>query len=850
MSSRFRRALGAALIPVLTFASVALAAPPATSDGLRAYSIIPPGQNGFINLGHITSGTGPAHSDDQREMYASLVDDNDVTEAELPDYFHSAQFGPGATIELEYRPNNKSTVYRDNFGIPHVYGDTDEGAAFALGYVSAEDRLWQMDLLRHAASGTLASFLGSNYAAYDASLRTEGYTEAEVQGMYDALDEDFGADGVLLQNMLDAYAEGVNERMAEVRADASLLPAEYYSGGQEIEDWAPTDTIYMAVLQLRQFGETAGNELRNAALLSHLRSKLGKKAGNAAFRDFQWSSDPNAYSTIRPADGTYPSQSLGPVDPAAVAIPDNAKALQREVSSSSRTIARVANAFRWQTPASNFIGVSAAKSTTGHQLQFGAPQVGYTVPQFFMEIDVHSPSFDFRGPALPGASVLVPLGRGIDYAWSLTTGMSDAVDTRVEKLCNPGGGAVDADSTSYLFNGTCTAMESRTETVEVMGGESQQVTVQRTVHGPVIARSTVAGAPVAITKERAFWMHEVDTVMSFLRAGKNTMTNVDEFADAMSIATMSFNTVYADPDSLAYFHLGKYPVRAQGVDPMLPTWGTGEWEWNGFMAFTDQPHVVNPSQGWLVNWNNQPSDAWANGDTTHWGPTHRVRILSNLMSRLLAGGGKTTLSDVVDVIRKAATTDGNATLLGPRLIRRLKAGTGTKRDALAAMAEWIDNGGHRVDADRNDQQDFATAVALWDTWYDRFAHRVFNDEISGAYDLTIAISDDPRVNNGSSYYTDLGNVLWNLLGKGSSQDLARDYCDNRTTGTVETCTSQARKSFAQAVASLTKRFGSNLSQWRWPADYIEFDEVGGMSADPIPWQNRGTYNHAIEVLGL
>jgi acyl-homoserine lactone acylase PvdQ len=741
-------------------------------------------------------------------------------------------------------------VYRDGFGIPHVYGDTDEDAAFALGYVSAEDRLWQMDLLRHAASGTLASFLGPDYAAYDASLRTEGYTEAEVQGMYDALDDDFGADGTLLQDMLVAYADGVNERMAEVRADAALLPAEYYSGGQEIEDWAPTDTIYEAVLQLRQFGETAGNELRNAALLTHLRSKLGRKTGNRAFRDFQWSNDPNAYSTIRPGDGTFPSQDTGAIDPAAVAIPDDAKALAKTVASSSRAIARVAKAFRWQTPASNFIGVSASKSATGHQLQFGAPQVGYTVPQFFMEIDVHSPTFDFRGPALPGASVLVPLGRGIDHAWSLTTGMSDGVDTRVEELCTPGGGPVDEDSTNYLFNGTCTAMESRTETIEVMDGESQEVTIQRTVHGPVIARSTVDGAPVAITKERAFWLHEADTVIAFLRAGKNTLANVDEFSDAMSVATMSFNAVYADPDSLGYFHLGRYPVRAQGVDPMLPTWGTGEWEWSGFMDFADQPHVVNPSQGWLVNWNNQPSDAWANGDTTHWGPTHRVKILSKLMSRLLAGGDTASLSDVVDVIRKAATTDGDATLLGPKMIRRLKAGTGTKRDALAALAEWIGNGGHRVDADRNNQQDFATAVAVWDTWYDRFARRVFNDELKGAYDLTIAISDDPRVNNGSSYYTDLGNVLWNLLGKGPSQDLARDYCDNRTTDKVETCTSQARKAFSQAVASLTKRFGSNPAKWRWPADYIEFSEVGGMSADPIPWQNRGTYNHAIEVLGL
>ncbi|MEA2452440.1 MAG: hypothetical protein QOG04_1150 [Actinomycetota bacterium] len=832
-------------LTVLLVMSSAMAAPvPTTPDGLRAYSIIPPGQSGFINLGQIASGITPPHADDQREMYASLVDDNDVTEAELSTYLHSAQFGPGATIEDEYRPNNKSTVYRDDFGIPHVYGDTDEDAAFALGYVAAEDRLWQMDVLRHAARGDLASFLGPDYLAYDRGVRTEGYTLAEVQSMFDVLDNDFGADGTLLQDMLTAYSEGVNDRMAEVRADASLKPVEYDSRQLPIEDWAPTDTIYMVVLQLRRFGETAGSELTHAALLEQLQKNLGKKAGKGAFRDFTWRNDPNSYSTIPASEGKFTSPDPRPIDNSAVAIPDGAGAL---VASRSQTSA--ATRLLPESPSSNFIGVAPSKSATGNTLNWGGPQVGYNVPQFFMEIDVHSPSFDFRGPAVPGASLLIPLGRGIEHAWSLTTASSDAVDVRAEELCEPGGGNATEDSNGYMFDGACVAMTARTETIPVKGGSDDMLSVYRTSHGPVFDRGTVGGAPVAFTRERAFWLHETDSVISFMRAAKNTVASIADFSAAMSTSTMAFNAIYVDSTDLGYFHVGKYPIRAEGVDPMLPSWGTGEWEWQGFIPFAELPHMTNPAQGWLVNWNNQPARGWANGDQSMWGPTQRVKLLATQMKNLLRNGGKASLSDVVDVARTVATSDGNAVILGPRMLKLAGSPSGTARDALAATAEWIDAGAHRTDEDRNDRQDFGIATALWDTWYKKLVEAVFDDELKGAYDLTVPAADDAPTNNGSAYYSSLSNHLWNLFGP-THKNLAMDYCDDQRTGATETCAGAVRRSLHAAVGALSRRFGSNLAKWHWPTDYIEFEPLGALEVDPIPWENRGTYNQAIEVLGL
>ena len=179
--------------------------PPSTPDGLRAFSVTPPGQDGTVTAAEFAEGDYGPHYEDQLEMYASLIDDDDVTDEEMTKYFHSMQFGPGAEPEDEYEVRTGVTVYRDDFGIPHIYADSFDGASFALGYVSAEDRMFQMDVFRHAARGTLAGFLGPGkddaYLKMDIDTRREGYTQEEVQKMFDDFDDKFGDTGVIIQKL-------------------------------------------------------------------------------------------------------------------------------------------------------------------------------------------------------------------------------------------------------------------------------------------------------------------------------------------------------------------------------------------------------------------------------------------------------------------------------------------------------------------------------------------------------------------------------------------------------------------------------------------------------------------------
>ena len=818
--------------------SAALAAPPEISDHLRAYSIIPPGQDTLT------------HSQDQLAMYRALVDDDDVTEEELPNYFHSFQFGPGDDIEREYQPPGRSdvTIYRDSFGIPHVYGDSDEGAAYALGYVAAEDRMWHMDILRHAAKGELSEVLGPNLNGFDTATRRDGYSKAELGKIVAKMAERFPGEGQQLADLLDSYSDGVNARVGEIRAGTVPTPLEYLVQKVELEDWSPLDTAALAIFQLRSFGGESGEELQRAANLKRLQSRHGKETGAAIFEDLLFLNDPNAYPSIPSSEGTFPSADHGAdVNPRSIAVPDDARQLARRLTSARKIPAAVELA----APSSNMIAVAPGESSTGNSLEWGGPQVGYSVPQFFIEIDVHSPSFDFRGPALPGASLFVPLGRGPDFAWSLTTGASNVIDTRVERLCAKDGRKVTKRSAYYSYGGKCLAMTKRVEVIKTKtdaGMTEKKVKIFRTVHGPVVARSTVNGKPVAIAQQRSYWKRELDFIITAQRLASKTMDSVEEFAEAMSLASVSFNTVYADETDIGYWHVGRYPDRAEGASTLLPVWGDKKWNWEGFMAWEDNPHVINPEQGWIANWNNKPSEDWDGSEHATWGPTQRVRLLSDKLTALLAGEGKAQLSDLVDVIRVAATQDANAILLGERALSMVTASEGTQAAALTALQRWIDGGAHRRDRDGDEIQDHAAAVATWDWFVEKLFGQLLGDELGDAtYGFEIA--DDAAHSNGSAYFFDSTNYMWNSLGDEGSTLYSRSYCDNIDSASVETCQGQVQKAWDEAVAELATDQGSDPNSWTWPADYIEFQEVGAQSAGPIPWQNRGTYNHAVEVLG-
>ena len=846
-------------------------APPASPDTMVAYSIVPPGQEGEVSPAEAISGDFGPHYADQRDMYAGLIDDEDVTNADLATHFHSMQFGPQGEIEDQYEPVEGATVYRDEMGIPHVYADTLLNASFALGYVTAEDRLWESDVFRHAAEGTLSELVGPSFLEMDIATRREGYTEEEVQKMFDDFDDRFGAIGKRIQEGLQAYADGFNEYISTLGPAPQNCSAEYQALGNPCpepfpEAWTPTDTLQVAILQLRVFGETAGDELQNAGLYAHLTSRLGGRLGPKVFEDLLRRNDPRSPTSLTASQGRFPSQSLGRTNPKAFAIPDDAEQLAADTQRAEAAREGLLEAMGFRSPASNALLVSAKESVTGNPLQVGAPQVGYATPSFFMDVDVHvaAEGVHFRGPAVPGTSALIPLGRGADYAWTLTTGYSDAVDTRVELLCDPEGGEATEESNGYMFKGKCKEMTSRDETFiskpsagspGAPGMESH--TFYRTVHGPVFARGKVDGKPVAFVKQRFFWMRELDSIPQFYR-WNTKVQNAKDFRSAASKFTMSFNSFYADHRDIAYFHVGYYPKRPEGVHPALPTWGTGRWEWDGRLPFRRHPQAINPEIGWVANWNNKPAIGWDNYDGIKWGPIHRVQLLQDQMHELLDGRGKARLSDLVDVIKNAATQDARGVYLGPKMLRiaagRVEAGSPSE-EALELVRGWVRAGAHRLNRDwdgdldndgapdDDENEDNGPAAVIFDTWYDTLVHAIFDDELGQkGFDLI------PTEVAQRSMWHDFSSFVKNVLNRRASRAYARPYCDDRSTSSKETCAQVIGRSLNQAVDFLVRDQGEDMSAWTTEAWFNEFQELGLGSVRKMAWQNRGTHNHVIEIL--
>jgi acyl-homoserine lactone acylase PvdQ len=315
---------------------------------------------------------------------------------------------------------------------------------------------------------------------------------------------------------------------------------------------------------------------------------------------------------------------------------------------------------------SNWLGVTADHSASGHPIAVMGPQVSYFSPEILQEEDLHAPGFNARGAAFPEISMYVLLGRGRDFAWSATSGESDLIDTRAERLCEPDGSAPTRNSTHYLFQGTCRAMYARDDSwlakptaADPPGTLPAQVTmhVRRTVHGPVFATGVVHGHKVAFVTQRSTFFHEVDTAIPFAQLPTAAVHEAPSFLRVMNGVTGSFNWLYADDQDPAYIHSGKYPIRKAGMSTYLPTWGTGNWEWQGFLPFSQHVTEVNPAKGWIDSWNNRPAHGWNASDAQWaWGPVHRVIMLQRRMASRVPQGNVTP-SDVVRMMADAATVD-------------------------------------------------------------------------------------------------------------------------------------------------------------------------------------------------
>jgi penicillin amidase len=327
-------------------------------------------------------------------------------------------------------------IYRDAFGVPHVFADTNAALFTAYGYVVAQDRLWQLEVARRTARGQLAEILGPSFLAADRNARTFAFTAKELDAQNALLTGEE-------REIFTAYTAGINRFLSDVVSvdPANELPYEFHALQIGVPAlWTVHDTIVVALDVARRFGRGGGQELANQILLTSL---AGLHCGGAPtcatademFNDLRWINDPDAPVSVPREDAfgkiqrtvppPHPSQLLG-----ARATPPTTVETDAEDVVQALDIPRSLGSHAWV--------VSPAKSSNGYAMLFGGPQVPFDTPAFMHEVQLTGGNgFHAAGTATVGLPFVV-IGRTDHIAWT-TTGASPTTRTPISRRCAPAG---------------------------------------------------------------------------------------------------------------------------------------------------------------------------------------------------------------------------------------------------------------------------------------------------------------------------------------------------------------------------------------------------------------------------
>ncbi|MCW3015123.1 MAG: Penicillin amidase [Solirubrobacterales bacterium] len=914
-SHRLRAALATATAGVacaIPPAATALAAPAplpyGTGNPGRYFHIIPPGQGGgttALQAVRLTAlGTRPPHADDQRDRYTNLLYASPgLPDDRIEEFFPDATFGirPGQ-VESTSSPREDVTIQRDGFGRPHITGSTRPGTMFGSGYASAQDCLVFMDVLRHYGAGQLTWAGGANKATDEDTWTSAPYSAADRAAMVAQLGTLYGPTGRQVLVDISDYVSGINAYIARIGTDPTLLPAEYAALGhpEGPQPWTPTDVLAVATLIGGQLGNGGGNELAEVRLLMADMQRFGPTGGYKIWRELREVDDPEAPVTATAKRG-FPYGAVPKRLSQGVAIPDagSLKTVSPVVASTGSGTTPGADTrqrpgvdralLRFPTTDSNALLVSAKQSKTGHPLAVFGSQAGYFEPEIWRYQDIHGPGIDSAGASVPGTGPYVEIGHGPDYAWSATSAGQDIIDVYALDLCAPDGSPPKADAEHYRFHGACVAMERidhqlawAPSLADTTAAGSETLRALRTKLGIVVARATIKGKPVAYTKLRSTYRHELDSAIAFSEWNDPAkIPNAKAFQNSAFKLGYTFNWLYTDDRDIAYINTGANPIRPRGANGVLPQrGGSARAEWKGLdtAAFTqaNQPQRERPqaiNQPSLVSWNNkQARHCCGNGP---FGPVWRSQTLSEAIDReLKAHGGKLGLADLVDAAQVGSTTDLRGTRTLPWALKLL----GTPKepalaDAVAKLRAWIADGAHRRDQNRDGHYEHADAIRVADTWMQTMPRAVFEPRLGKAafeeYDAELrpdvpnSFHDQTHAHLGSSWENgwfgllqkDLRTVAGKLRGKTRvQQPWSVRYCGR---GRLGACRAALAASLTQALAvdpaklyadpTTAGKCGSMDAQVCY--DSLAFKAIGLLTQPNLPWQNRPTQQQVVEVTG-
>jgi len=498
-------------------------------------------------------------------------------------------------------------IIRDQWGISHIYAKNEPDLFFAQGYVAATDRLFQLELWRRQATGTVAEWLGPSEIKRDIGARLfrfRGNLEQEMAHYHPRG-----------KTIITAYAAGVNARVAEMLKDTAQLPFEFKLLKTLPGYWTPDVVIS-----------------RHQGLVSNVISELGygqqvHLMGEAKTRELNW------FSPTRKPE-TEPKLTLEKGVDGALLFQDILELYTTYKSPVrfSREDSRTGQQFdfgSWYETEKEYTGsnnwvLSEKLAQNGFAMLANDPHRTQSTPSLRYWIHLNAPGWNVVGagePSLPGVSI----GHNEHGAWGLTIARTDNEDLYVYET-NP------ANPAQYRYKGQWVTMQTITDTIRVKGQPPIPVRLNFTRHGPVVFEDTPHHQAYAI---RAGWL-EVGSAPYLASLRMNQSRTWDEFRDACSYSRLpGLNMVWADRSG----HVGWQMV---GLSPIRPNWtglvpvpGDGRFEWAGYLPIKQLPNVADPAKGFWATANNNltsPDFPQRNAIAWEWGTPYRAQRIEEVLS--------------------------------------------------------------------------------------------------------------------------------------------------------------------------------------------------------------------------
>ena len=648
-------------------------------------------------------------------------------------------------------------VIRDRWGVPHIYASTLEDLFVAQGFVAAQDRLWQLELWKRTAEGTLSEVLGPAAVARDTFARLLRY-----RGDMDVEWASYSPDA---RRIVFAFVRGVNAQVAHVLAHPEQLPVEFQLTGTRPSRWTPEVVI----------SRMAGYPMARNADSEVQRAKLAQRLGVARVAEFM-PPDPRVPITLPEgldlSDITDDVLRLDAATEEPIRFSEDVShepgafgllAPRPPVMRDGRQDAWESVEDRYATIGSNNWVVNGSLTTTGKPLLANDPHRALQLPSLRYTVHLNGPGWNVIGagePALPG----VAAGHNETVAFGFTIVGIDQQDLYVERL-DP------ANPDQYQYKGAWETMRTEREELRVKGEAPRTLELRFTRHGPVVHVDRARNRAYALR-----WVGSEPGTAGYLAAlSLNVARNWREFLAASARWKVpSENLVYADVEgNIGWIAAGLAPLRSRG-NGLLPVPGhEGRFEWQGFLPASELPQAFNPKAGFVATANhNVLPPGYPHVLGYEWAPDHRFRRIVDVLTARRAF----TLQDFERLQHDELSIPARTIIDALSIATTVRPIGDRDRAAAAGMLTAWDG--------VLDQQ--SPAAALYALWLPRL-RRAFAD-------ATIASADKPHVPAQVSL-----ERLVSILRRPGPKEL------DVLTG----------PSLGEAVAEARERMGDDVESWAW-----------------------------------